>query len=66
MSDGTGPPVDPDRCVADFTDKVNTLLADTALAERMGAAGRERAVSRFSWQEVARRTHDLYRSLVSG
>jgi starch synthase len=66
VSDGTGTPVDPDRFVADFADKVNTLLADTALAERMGAAGRERAVSRFSWQEVARRTHDLYRSLVSG
>jgi alpha-maltose-1-phosphate synthase len=66
VSDGTGTPVDPDGFAADFADKVNTLLADTSLAERMGAAGRERAVSKFSWQEVARRTHDLYRSLASG
>jgi len=66
VSDGTGTPVEPDRFVADFADKVNTLLADTSLAARMGTAGRERAVSKFSWQEVARRTHDLYRSLVSG
>jgi len=66
VRDGTGTPVDPDRFVADFADRVNTLLADTALAARMGRAGRERAVGRFSWQEVARRTHDLYRSLVSG
>jgi starch synthase len=66
VSDGTGTPVDPDRFVADFADKVNTLLADTSLAARMGAAGRKRAVSKFSWEEVARRTHDLYRSVVPG
>ena len=66
VTDGTGTPVDPDRFVADFAEKVNVLLADTSLAARMGAAGRERAVSRFSWQEIAQRTHDLYRSLVSG
>jgi starch synthase len=66
VSDGTGTPVDPDRFVADFADKVNTLLADTPLAARMGAAGRKRAVSKFSWEEVARRTHDLYRSVVPG
>jgi alpha-maltose-1-phosphate synthase len=65
VSDGTGTPVDPARFVTDFAEKVNTLLADTSLAARMGAAGRERAVSRFSWQEVARRTHDLYRSLAT-
>jgi alpha-maltose-1-phosphate synthase len=66
VRDGTGTPVDPDRFVADFAAKVNTLLADTSLAARMGAAGRERAVDKFSWPEVARRTHDLYRSLVAG
>jgi starch synthase len=66
VADGTGTPTDPDRFVADFADAVNTLLADTALAARMGTAGRERAVSRFSWNEVARRTHELYRGLLTG
>ena len=63
-SDGTGTPVDPDRFAADFADKVNTLLADPVRAERMGVAGRERAVNLFSWAEVARRTHELYQRLV--
>jgi glycosyltransferase involved in cell wall biosynthesis len=31
----------------------------------MGEAGRERAVTQFSWAAIARETHDLYRSLVA-
>jgi alpha-maltose-1-phosphate synthase len=64
VADGTGTPTDPERFVADFADAVNTVLADPTLAARMGVAGRERAVSRFSWSEVARRTHELYRGLT--
>jgi alpha-maltose-1-phosphate synthase len=64
LQDGTGTPVDPDRFVVDFADAVNRLLDDPARAERMGRAGRERAVGRFAWSEVARRTHDLYRELL--
>jgi len=65
-ADGTGTPVDPDRFVADIAERVNTLLADPKLARSMGEAGRERAVNRFSWAEIARETHALYRSLVPG
>jgi alpha-maltose-1-phosphate synthase len=64
-TDGTGTPVDPDRFAAEFAERVNALLADPASAERMGVAGRERAVKLFSWGEVARRTHELYQRLVS-
>jgi starch synthase len=63
--DGTGTPVDAERFVADFADAVNRLLEDPGLAERMGQAGRRRAVEKFSWAQVARRTHDLYQELVS-
>jgi starch synthase len=63
-SDGTGAPVDADRFAADIADRVNTLLRDPALAEQLGKAGRDRAVSLFSWEEIAARTHALYASLL--
>jgi starch synthase len=63
-SDGTGAPVDPDRFAADIADRVNTLLRDPALAAQLGKAGRERAVSLFSWGEIAARTHSLYDGLI--
>lgn len=42
---------------------VNRLVADPDLAERFGRAGRERAVSEFSWETVARETVAIYESL---
>lgn len=42
---------------------VNRLVADPALAERFGRAGRERAVSEFAWEAVARETVAIYESL---
>ncbi|MGZ4582576.1 MAG: glycogen synthase [Nocardioidaceae bacterium] len=59
--DGTGTPVDPARFEADLADRINTLLADEALARRMGEAGRRRAVEQFSWTAVATQTLDVYR-----
>ena len=65
-TDGTGTPLDPQRFVADLADRINTVLTDPALAERMGAAGRERAATRFSWSEIARVTHQLYQRVLRG
>ena len=61
----TREPVDPARFAADIAERVNALLADPALAERMGDAGRRRAVEKFSWATIAEETVELYRSLVS-
>jgi starch synthase len=47
-----------------LADAVNSLLADPSRAAAMGAAGRERAVREFSWQQAAARTVDVYRSLT--
>ena len=55
VADGTGTPVDPDAFAADIAGRVNEVLRDPALAEQFGKAGRERAVSTFSWGEVAAR-----------
>jgi starch synthase len=64
VDDGTGTPRDPDAFAADIAAAVNALLRDTERAAAMGKAGRERAVSQFSWTEIAHRTHDLYASLL--
>jgi glycogen synthase len=57
-------PVDPPRFSADLAAAINRLLADPALRERMGQAGRRRVEERFSWRVIAQRTADLYRSLA--
>ncbi len=45
---------------------VNALLADPARAERMGVAGRERAVQEFAWDASAAKTMEVYRSVAPG
>jgi starch synthase len=50
------PPDDP----AALADALNTLLRDPGRAAAMGAAGRERAVTEFSWESVAVQTAALY------
>jgi starch synthase len=55
------PPGDPEA----LADALNTLVRDPALAEAMGRAGRERAVTEFGWHAVAEQTAALYSELVS-
>ncbi|WP_351227340.1 glycogen synthase [Streptomyces sp. NPDC002133] len=43
-----------------LTEALNRVLDDPATARRMGEAGRERAVREFGWDQVARRTYDVY------
>ena len=64
-TDGTGTPLDPDRFVADLAAALNTLLADPGRAARMGVAGRERAITRFSWASIAERTMAVYRDVLA-
>ncbi|MFI6226624.1 glycogen synthase [Micromonospora echinospora] len=63
-TDGSGTPLDPDRFVADLAAAVNTLLADPERVEALGRAGRRRAVEHFSWDAIAERTVEVYRSLL--
>jgi glycogen synthase len=57
-------PIDPGAFEADLASAVNRLTADAPLRERMGRAGRARAVERFSWEAIAERTVELYGSLA--
>ncbi|WP_370248888.1 glycogen synthase [Nocardioides sp.] len=62
--DGTGTPLDPDRYVADFAAALDAALADPDRAAAWGAAGRRRAIGSFSWESIATRTADLYRTVT--
>jgi starch synthase len=44
--------------------RMDELLVDIDLAERMGRAGRERVVRHFGWPAVASKTLELYESLL--
>jgi glycogen synthase len=56
-------PADPDRFEHDLAAAVNRLMAEPELRDRMGEAGRRRAIADFSWEAIAERTVELYGSL---
>jgi starch synthase len=62
---GSFEPRDPDRFARDLASAINELMADPDRREAMGKAGRQRAVERFGWSAIARRTVELYESLVT-
>jgi alpha-maltose-1-phosphate synthase len=59
-------PQDPDRFARDLAAAVNQLMKNDVTRRYMGAAGRERAVQRFSWPTIAREVRRLYESLRDG
>jgi starch synthase len=64
MKESPFEPVDPDRFARDLAAKVNVLMADPAMRERFGKAGRQRALDKFSWSAIAEQTRALYESLL--
>lgn len=65
MNDGTGTPLYPEQFEKDMAERLMRVLSDPELAQRMGQAGLERARNEFSWEAIAEKTAELYRSLVS-
>ncbi|HEX4521269.1 MAG TPA: glycogen synthase [Gaiellaceae bacterium] len=63
--DGSGEPADPARFSLDIAERVNALLAEPALAERFGRAGRVAAVERFGWAAIAERVLAVYRKALA-
>jgi len=64
VQDGTGTPIDPDRFVADLAGALVEAVSDPDRAARWGVAARRRVEDHFSWDAIAARTLDVYRSVV--
>lgn len=64
VHDVTGRLVAPRR-PAEVADAVNHLLHDAFLRQSLGAAGRDRARARYSWDRVAADTERIYERLVT-
>jgi len=43
--------------------RINDVVMSPGVAERMGAAGRERAIAEFAWPAIAEQTVEIYKSL---
>ena len=49
-----------------LAEAVRTLMGDADLRRRMGQAGRERVLERFSWRKAALQTEAVYREVLGG
>ena len=49
-----------------LVDAIRSLLDDDDLRERLGAAGRQRVMERFTWQVTARGTAACYDAILTG
>jgi starch synthase len=50
---------------ATLAERINQLIADPDLATRLGTAGRRRVLERFTWEQVALRTVEVYRQAIA-
>ena len=64
VTDGTGTPLDPQKFVDDFAAALIDVVSDPERARQMGIAGRQRAQDHFSWETIAERTLEVYRSVL--
>lgn len=65
MDESPFEPRDPDRFARDLAARINQLMADPALCEKLGRAGRKRAEEKFGWPAIALQTKALYERLLA-
>jgi alpha-maltose-1-phosphate synthase len=56
--------VNPEQFARDLADRINRVMRDESLRNRMAAAGRKRVEAMFGWGAIAKRTVELYQSLL--
>jgi glycosyltransferase involved in cell wall biosynthesis len=49
-----------------LAEAMRTLMGDAELRRRMGQAGRERVLEKFSWRKAALETEAVYREVLGG
>jgi glycosyltransferase involved in cell wall biosynthesis len=65
MNESPFEPRDPDKFARDLAARINQLMADPALSEKFGRAGRKRAEEKFGWPAIAEETRALYEKVVA-
>jgi glycogen synthase len=65
MTESPFEPKDPAKFARDLAERINRLMADPALCEKFGRAGRKRAEEKFGWPAIAEQTKALYERLVT-
>ncbi|MFE2877624.1 glycogen synthase [Streptomyces roseus] len=63
-SGAAGEPTAPEVFAKEIAARVNHLIDDPSTAGRMGVAGRERAIARFSWPSVAAQVRRVYQAVA--
>jgi starch synthase len=63
MSESPFEPHEPKKFARDLAARINQLMANPALCEKFGRAGRKRAEEKFGWPAIALETKALYESL---
>lgn len=57
-------PVNPKEFQTQFANKLNLILSNPALAQKMGIVSRQRAIDVFSWKSIAKQTFDFYSKCI--
>jgi alpha-maltose-1-phosphate synthase len=65
MNESPFEPRDPGKFARDLAARINQLMADPALCEKFGRAGRKRAEEKFGWPAIALETKALYEKLLT-
>jgi starch synthase len=55
---------DPEAFESGLADALNKVMSDPSKAAQMGVAGRERAVTEFGWDKIAKQTVDVYQRVI--
>jgi glycogen synthase len=63
MNESPFEPINPAQFARDLAARINQLMANPALREKFGRAGRRRAEEKFSWEKIAQQTKALYQTL---
>ena len=56
-------PLNPEKFSRDLAARINQLMQDLNLREKLGKAGRKRAEEKFSWSKIAQQTKELYEGI---
>jgi glycosyltransferase involved in cell wall biosynthesis len=65
MKESPFEPLKPDQFSRDLAVRINQVMGDAALRQRMAQAGRRRAIEKFSWSAIASQVKSLYESLIA-